>query len=57
MKSFMQKCLVGSAILYVDYNFIVENYSVQDKDLKENEYIQQMTMTALLTLLEIENTA
>lgn len=44
-------------ILYVDYNFIVEGYSVQDKDLKENEYIQQMTMTALLTLLEIENTA
>lgn len=36
--------------LYINYDFIEEETSIQ-----ENEYIKQMTMTALLILLEQQN--
>lgn len=40
---------------YVNYDFIDEEKPINKTELKENEYLQQMTMTALLMLLEKQN--
>lgn len=41
--------------LYVNYDFIDEDDPVRPEEVKEDEYLQIMTMNALLVLLEKEN--
>lgn len=38
--------------LYVNYDFIEPEDPIKESELQEDEYIQTMTMTALLMLLE-----
>ena len=38
--------------LYVNYDFIEPEDTIKESELQEDEYIQTMTMTALLMLLE-----
>lgn len=38
--------------LYTNYDFIHEEAPIDKSELKEGEYLQNMTMTALLILLE-----
>jgi hypothetical protein len=40
------------ATLYVNYDFIEPEDPIKESELQEDEYIQTMTMTALLMLLE-----
>lgn len=42
-------------VLYVNYDFITEDDPVSINELEEGEYLQKMTMTALLMLLEQQN--
>lgn len=41
--------------LYVNYDFIDEDQPITEKELDKDEYIQKMTMSALLILLEKQN--
>lgn len=41
--------------LYTNYDFIEEEKSIAETELRENEYLQKMTMSALLILLEKQN--
>lgn len=41
--------------IYVNYDFIEEEAQIKESELENGEYIKQMTMTALLTLLEKQN--
>lgn len=41
--------------IYTNYDFIEEEEPIKDTELKEDEYIQTMTMSALLILLEKQN--
>ena len=41
--------------IYTNYDFIDEEEPIKETELKEDEYIKQMTMSALLTLFEKQN--
>lgn len=41
--------------LYANYDFIDEDQPITEKELDKDEYIQKMTMSALLILLEKQN--
>ena len=41
--------------IYTNYDFFEEESPVEESELKDGEYIKQMTMTALLILLEKQN--
>ena len=41
--------------LYTNYDFIEKEEPIGTSELHHDEYIQEMTMTALLTLLEKQN--
>ena len=41
--------------LYTNYDFIDEEAPVQEDEIHEDEYIEQMTMTALMILFEQQN--
>ena len=41
--------------LYTNYDFIDEDQPITEKELDKDEYIQKMTMSALLILLEKQN--
>lgn len=41
--------------LYVNYDFINEEQPITEKEVDKDEYIQKMTMSALLILLEKQN--
>lgn len=41
--------------LYTNYDFIDENQPITESELQDDEYIQKMTMSALLVLLEKQN--
>lgn len=41
--------------IYTNYDFIVEDKPLQKTELQKNEQIKKMTMTALLMLLEEQN--
>lgn len=41
--------------IYTNYDFNVEREIIKESDLEDNEYIQNMTMGALLILLEKQN--
>lgn len=42
-------------IIYTNYDFIDEDYPLQKSELKDGEFIKQMTMNALLIILEKQN--
>lgn len=49
-------CKNNSGItLYTNYDFIDEEEPIKKTQLKNDEYIQKMTMSALLMLLEKQN--
>ena len=41
--------------IYTNYDFIDEEQPVRESELKNDEYTQKMTMSALLVLLEKQN--
>lgn len=41
--------------IYTNYDFIDEDQPITEKELDKDEYIQKMTMSALLILLEKQN--
>lgn len=41
--------------LYTNYDFIDEDQPITEKEVDKDEYIQKMTMSALLILLEKQN--
>ena len=41
--------------IYTNYDFIDEEQPITEKDLDKDEYIEKMTMSALLVLLEKQN--
>lgn len=41
--------------LYTNYDFIDEDQPITEKEVDDDEYIQKMTMSALLILLEKQN--
>ena len=41
--------------IYTNYDFIEKELSLQDNEVENGEYIKQMSMTALVMLLEIQN--
>ncbi len=41
--------------LYTNYDFIDEEQPITEKEVDDDEYIQKMTMSALLILLEKQN--
>ena len=41
--------------LYTNYDFIDEDQPITEKEVDEDKYIQKMTMSALLILLEKQN--
>jgi hypothetical protein len=41
--------------LYTNYDFIDEEDPVDESDLKDGEFLKEMTMSALLVLLEKQN--
>ena len=46
---------VSGVTIYTNYDFIEEKDPLREDEIYEGEYIKPMTMTALLTLLEIQN--
>ena len=49
-------CMNSSGVtIYTNYDFIEEEEPIAETELKENEYLQKMTMSALLILLEKQN--
>lgn len=42
-------------ILYVNYDFICKEKPIAESELKDGEFINRMTMTALLMVLEKQN--
>lgn len=49
-------CKENSGVtLYTNYDFIEKEDPINASELQCDEYIQEMTMTALLTLLEKQN--
>ena len=41
--------------IYTNYDFIEKELSLQDNEVENCEYIKQMSMTALIMLLEMQN--
>lgn len=41
--------------IYTNYDFIDEDEPIKETELKEDEYIKKMTMSALFILLEKQN--
>ncbi len=41
--------------IYTNYDFAEDEHPIKKSELKEGEYIQKMTMSALLILLEKQN--
>ena len=41
--------------IYTNYDFIEKEMSLQDNEIENDEYIKQMSLTALVMLLEIQN--
>lgn len=48
-------CEYDGVILYVNYDFICEENSITENELRDGEFINRMTMTALLMVLEKQN--
>lgn len=49
-------CTVHRGVeLYVNYDFISKDIPIKKEEVRDNEYIKPMTMFALLTLLEQQN--
>lgn len=48
---------VHGAIVYTNYDFIVPEEPIDESELEDGEKIKQMTMGALLTVLEQQNSA
>lgn len=44
-------------ILYTNYDFITEDEPFKKSELKDGEFLKQMTMTTLLLFLEKQNSA
>ncbi len=42
-------------IIYTNYDFIEEDIPINESELKDKEFIKQMTMSALLVILEKQN--
>lgn len=42
-------------ILYTNYDFIDEDQPIKPSEIKESEFLKQMTMSALLLVLEKQN--
>lgn len=42
-------------IIYTNYDFIEEDMPLEISELKDGEFIKQMTMSALLVILEKQN--
>ena len=42
-------------IIYTNYDFIEEDHPLQKSELKDGEFLKQMTMSALLIVLEKQN--
>lgn len=42
-------------IIYTNYDFIVNEAPIMNEELKDGEFIKQMTMSALLVVLEKQN--
>ena len=42
-------------ILYTNYDFIEEDEPLRESELKDGEFLKQMTMSALLLVLEKQN--
>lgn len=42
-------------ILYINYDFITEDEPLKKNELKDGEFLKQMTMSALLHVLEKQN--
>ncbi len=42
-------------ILYTNYDFIDEDQPIKSSEIKEGEFLKQMTMSALLVVLEKQN--
>lgn len=42
-------------IFYANYDFIIEDAPLEEKEVLSNEHIEKMSMSALLVLLEKQN--
>jgi hypothetical protein len=42
--------------VYTNYDYITENQAIDESELESGEYLKEMTMGALLTALEAQNT-
>ena len=42
-------------ILYTNYDFVEEDDSIRESELQSGEFLKQMTMSALLIILEKQN--
>lgn len=42
-------------IIYTNYDFIDKDYPINESELEDGEFLKQMTMSALLTVLEKQN--
>lgn len=42
-------------IIYINYDFIEDDMPLEKSELKDGEFIKQMTMSALLVILEKQN--
>jgi len=47
--------ILSGVTVYTNYDFITDDNPVEKSELKSGEFIQPMSMTALLTLLEKQN--
>lgn len=45
----------GDVILYTNYDFIEEEKTLHDMEIKAGEFLKMMTMNGLLTALEQQN--
>ena len=49
-------CMDSSGVtIYTNYDFIDEEEPITENELEKDEYLQKMTMSALLILLEKQN--
>ena len=47
---------IQGIIVYTNYDYITENQAIDESELESGEYLKEMTMGALLTALEAQNT-
>lgn len=46
---------ISVGVVYTNYDFLVEEKPISSEELKQNEYIEIMTLATLLQLLEKQN--